>query len=165
MNFKGYFNYDVKELTENDLEDIYNLCKDNKEYYEYIRVKPTLENVKEILNEIPPSSSKENKNCIGLYSFNKLIAILDFIEDYPDSTSCFIGLLIINKEYQGKGIGKEIIESLIKISEGNGYKRIGLGVIEDNISAKLFWKNRGFIPTGVVYNHDKYNVIMMEKVL
>ena len=165
MDLKKYFTYDLKVLNEDDLKDIYDLCKKNREYYKCIRINPTLDNVKEILNDIPPKSSKDKKNCIGLYLKNKLVAILYLIEDYPNNDSCFIGLLIIDVDYQGKGRGKDITTSLIKTVKENGYKRIELGVIEDNVSAIKFWNKMGFIPTGTIYNHEKYNVIMMEKVL
>lgn len=163
MDLKKYFTYDLKNLNEEDLSAIYDLCKKNKKYYEYIRINPTFDNVKEILNEVPPRSSLDKKNCIGFFIENKLIAILDLIEDYPNTDSCFIGLLIIDVDYQSKGIGKDIVNSLFEAIKENSYKRIELGAIEDNVDAIRFWNKMGFIATGTVYNHEKYNVVMMEK--
>ena len=43
--------------------------------------------------------------------------------------------------------------------------RFALGVIETNTEAISFWEKLGFKKTGKIYNHEKYNVIMMSNKL
>ena len=88
---------------------------------------------------------------------------MDLVKNYPGENSAFIGLLIVDIDIQGKGIGKKIVESTIKMLKDYGIKYCQLGCVEDNKESINFWQKVGFKFTGVVYNHEKYNVLMMDR--
>ena len=85
---------------------MYSLCKENKKYYNYLHENVSLDGGKSILEDVPPNINIENKYVLGFYEKDKMIAILDLIEGYPNNETAFIGLLILDVGYQGKGIAR-----------------------------------------------------------
>ncbi|MBO5884687.1 MAG: GNAT family N-acetyltransferase, partial [Clostridia bacterium] len=105
--------YKVAKIDESNIEQVFNLCKQNKQYYEYLQESPTLQNVKNILNELPPNTTINQKYFVGFYNKTELIAILDLIDSYPKNKSVFIGLFMVDTKYQGIGVGQHIIKTLL----------------------------------------------------
>ena len=50
--------------------------------------------------------------------------------------------------FKGNGIGKELIRQVILEARTSKKNKIFLWVIEDNLSARKFYENNGFIPSG-----------------
>ena len=50
--------------------------------------------------------------------------------------------------FKGNGIGKELIQQVILEAKTSKKNRIFLWVIEDNLSARKFYENNGFIASG-----------------
>ena len=156
--------YRVELLTEQNIDEVFNLCKQNKAYYSFLRQKPTKKGVKTIFKDLPPNSSIDKKHVLGFYDNNKLIAVLDLVEGYPYEEAVFIGLFILDKSVQRKGVGGKIMNQLL-ICLRKRFDSCHLGVIEDNTNALLFWQKHGFFLTGEKYVHPKYIVVMMCKEL
>lgn len=66
------------------------------------------------------------------------------LEGYPESESLYIGLFLIDKEYQYKSIGTKIMNGVIDEAFYSGYKKIKLSVQDNNSSGYPFWKKLGF---------------------
>lgn len=158
-----FADFHVEKLDENNLNDIFCICQNNVYYYKCLKETPTIFSVKTILEEVPPNKNFNDKFVLGFFENNKLVAILDLVKDYPKSNNIFIGLFIIDVYYQNKGIGSKVIKRLINILKTIGVSECYLGVVDSNEKAYIFWKKQGFEETGKIYNHEKYNVIMMMK--
>ncbi len=154
-------NYKIVKINENNISQVFNLCKHNKKYYEYLQENVSLDGVKSIINELPPNTSINNKYFVGLYKANKLIAILDLIDGYPEENNAFIDLFMVDVRCQGKGVGQDIIKNLLNTLKIKNYSSLGLGVIDKNKEALSFWKKIGFETTGQIYNNEKYNIVML----
>ena len=50
--------------------------------------------------------------------------------------------------FKGNGIGKELIQQVIFEARACKKNKIFLWVIEDNLSARRFYENNGFMPNG-----------------
>jgi [ribosomal protein S5]-alanine N-acetyltransferase len=83
-----------------------------------------------------------------------------------------VGILIGEKKYWGKGIGKEAIESLSNYAFSQlGLEKINLGVLENNIPAIKLYEKCGFAIVGIVKDaiehdgvlHDKVNMSLTNK--
>lgn len=116
--------YIVKRLTVDDLQELYDFCKANTNYYRYMRMEPTMENILESFTLLPP-----------------------------------------NKDMQGQGVGRKIIDALIKVFRNIGFSSSMLGCIKDNVEANSFWTNNGFEKTGRETDTGDYIIVEMRKQL
>ena len=69
--------YDVRRMTEGDVDEILNLCVQNKQYYEFCQAATSRA---QILNDIritPPGKQLSDKYYVGYYLNGVLIAIMD----------------------------------------------------------------------------------------
>ena len=74
-------------------------------------------------------------------------------------------LLPPNKDMQGQGVGRKIIDSLIKVFRNIGFSSSMLGCIKDNVEANSFWTNNGFEKTGRETDTGDYIIVEMRKQL
>ena len=136
--------YDVRKLNFDDVEMIYTFCKRNTQYYEYCGKEITIELIENDLEITPPGIPIEQKYYIGFFDNNKLVAIMDLIDGYPDSDYVYIGFFMMNCELQGIGIGSVIISDTFEYLRGQGFQKCQLGIDKDNPQSNHFWKKNGF---------------------
>ena len=166
MNLENIFApYKARKLTEADVPDILDLYLENTEYFKHCPPSPNRETVKEDMVALPPKKEFADKYFIGIFDDNFLVAVMDLIDRYPDNQTVFIGLLMVSKSYQRKGIGTYITKALSQTLRTEGYVRIRLGYVKTNLSAQSFWLKQGFQPTGAESVRENYTVIEAEKIL
>jgi len=158
-------NYKIRKLDLNDRQIYYDLCIENPNYYKHCPPMVTLDTLKEDLEALPPKKTYEDKYYIGYFKDDELIAIMDFIDKYPHDKCGFIGFFMMNKKYQGKGIGKTIISELSEHLKSLDYSEIRLGYVETNNEAKSFWLANGFKPTPYQNITPEYTVNVLIKYL
>ena len=155
--------YKVRKLLDEDIDDIYNLCKENKIFYKYCPPFITKETIKEDMIALPPNKTLEDKYYIGFYDNNSLVAIMDLILSYPNNETAFIGLFMVDILSQHKGIGSSIITEALSYLKECNYKYVRLGYIEGNNQSENFWKKNGFKETGVKTIKEEYTIVVLEK--
>lgn len=83
--------------------------------------------------------------------------------------NCYFGIIIGDKENQGKGIGKEALSLLVEYAFATlNLHKITLEVLSNNINAIKLYENNGFKREGILAKHvfinNKYeDVIIMSK--
>lgn len=166
MNFENIFTpYKARKLTEADVPDILDLYLENTEYFKHCPPSPTRETVKEDLSALPPGKEAADKYFIGIFDGGFLVAVMYLIDRYPDDRTAFVGLIMVSKGCQRKGVGAYIVKALSQKLRTAGYRRIRLGYIKTNLSAQGFWLKQGFRPTGAESVREHYTVIEAEKTL
>ncbi|MGV3011674.1 GNAT family N-acetyltransferase [Streptococcus thoraltensis] len=91
----------------------------------------------------------------------KLIAVLDLVEGYPDLHTAFIGLFMLDREYQSRGIGSRLMkEAVFQLVQS--FDRVRLGYVATNEVAANFWTKQGFVPTGETSKTDCYEIILAD---
>ena len=153
--------YIVKKLGYENVEDIYNLSITNPQYFYHCPPMVTYETIKDDLYATPNNCSIENKFYLGFYENEKLIAILDLILNYPDKDTSYIGLFMVDSNFQGKNIGTNIISGMIEYLK-LFYDFIKLGYVSTNVQSKNFWEKQGFDEVDVV-EQELYKVVRMVK--
>ena len=128
----------VRRLTAEDIGLIYDLCRRNVIFYQYHPPLVTRESITEDMHALPPNKEAKDKYYIGFFENETLAAIMDLILGYPARDIAFIGLFMVNMEYQGKGVGSRIIAECVKYLQTSGFNKIRLGV------DSAFWKKNGF---------------------
>ena len=73
---------------------------------------------------------------------------MDLILEYPTKDTAFIGLVMMDFEYQNKNLGSKIISESAKYLKILGFHKIRLGVDKENPQSNAFWKKNGFIAAG-----------------
>lgn len=157
--------YEVRQFTENDIPDIYALCKGNPTYYEHMKMEPTHDNLRSVLTELPLNMTMEDKLFAGFYENDHLVAILDLITGYPDPDTAFIGWFMMDKARQGAGVGSAIVADIMNCLKRDGFSYVRLGYIKGNPESEGFWKKNGFVPTGAESRTDDYTIVVMKKTL
>ena len=94
-----------------------------------------------------------------------MVAILDIVKGYPEENIVYIGWFMVNKDMQGKGIGREIIDKVIEVLRNVAFHAVMLGCIKDNVEAYRFWTNNGFKKTGKETDAGDYIIVEMRKEL
>lgn len=156
--------YIAKYLSEKEVPQILELCKGNPQYYKHCPPYATEETITKDMSALPPRKTMKDKHYFGFFDGETLVAIVDLIERFPNENTAFIGFFMMNKDYQGRGIGSAVITD-ISFSLTQEFKYIRLGYVETNMQAKKFWMKNGFKNTGHKSKEELYTVIILEKVL
>jgi ribosomal protein S18 acetylase RimI-like enzyme len=70
------------------------------------------------------------------------------------SPSAMIDELVVTKEYQGKGIGKQLVLATIQHCRQLGCCEVEVSTEKTNIRARKFYKNCGFNKTEILFEAD-----------
>ena len=160
MNIKLLSNtFDVRRLSIEDTDLIYNLSYKNKIFYQFHPPFVTRESIQEDIRALPDGKDYNDKYYIGFFEKETLVAIMDLILDYPTKDTAFIGLFMMDFKYQNKNLGSKIISEYTKYLKILGFHQIRLGVDKENPQSNAFWKKNGFIVA------DESEYIIMELVL
>ena len=157
--------YLVRRLTAEDIDKIYNLCKNNTLYYKYCPPFVTKSSITGDMKALPPHKEAVDKYYLGFFDAEKLIAVMDFIFAYPDNKTAFIGFFMTDITVQGRGVGSEIIRELCLYLKSVGLDAVRLGWVRGNPQAEHFWHKNGFTETGVTYDTGGYTVIVAQRIL
>ena len=156
--------YDIKYLTEQDVPQIMELCKGNPQYYEHCPPDVSEETIRKDMTALPPKKTKDDKHYFGFFDGNKLVAVMDLIERFPNENTAFVGFFMMNKEYQGKGVGSGIISKVCDVLR-KYFRYIRLGYVSTNMQARNFWMKNVFDHTGIQSKGELYTVNILEKTL
>ncbi len=157
--------FKVRKLLNSDVDEIYNLCKDNTFYYEHCPPFVSKDSILSDMVALPPNKTKEDKYYIGFFEEDNLIAIMDFINACPDLDCAFIGLFMLSSKEQGKGLGSYIIDELCDYLASIGFKRLRLAWVDTNYKAKNFWNKNNFKETGERNTFPLYEAVLAERLL
>ncbi|MBD5485186.1 MAG: GNAT family N-acetyltransferase [Lachnospiraceae bacterium] len=160
MNIKLLSNtFYVRRLSIEDADLIYNLSCKNKIFYQFHPPFVTRESIQEDIRALPAGKDYNDKYYIGFFEKETLVAIMDLILDYPTKDTAFIGLFMMDFEYQNKNIGSKIISECAKYLKILGFHKIRLGVDKENPQSNAFWKKNSFVVA------DESEYILMELAL
>lgn len=76
--------YAVRIMTADDVNIIYELSLENALFYQYCPPFVTKESIEEDMKALPPGMSYDDKFYVGFFKESKLIAVMDFVFDYPN---------------------------------------------------------------------------------
>ena len=156
--------YHVRRIREEDIEDVYHLCRSNRKYYHYLHTRPTRRNLTDVITEVPEGSALQDKYFTGFYDDeDDLVAILDLITGYPEAGSAFIGWFMVEAERQHQGIGSQIVADLRAALSAQGIRKLSLACIKENTDAWAFWEHQGFTATGREVDQKDYIVEIFER--
>lgn len=157
--------YTVRKLQREDTDAIFDLCRKNELYYAFCPPPVTKESIMEDMTALPPHTSIEDKYYVGYFSGDKLIALLDLIDGYPENGTVFIGLFMTDVSVQKCGIGTSIISELLEYLTASGIAAVQLAWVKGNPQSEHFWLKNGFIPVKETTSNAAAHVILAERKL
>ncbi len=157
--------YKICRLAKEQMDEIFELCAGNPLYYEYHPPFITKEAVIDDLNNLPPGKQLSDKYYLGFYLGNRLIAVLDLIDGYPEDHIAFIGFFMTYSGIQGRGIGTEIITSVCSQLKKEGFCSVRLGWIKGNPQSEHFWIKNQFEVLKETCSMDGHTIILAERKL
>ena len=147
----------IKKCTLQDLDD---LCRISIEtFYQTFADTNTTENMTAYLEaaynaeKLYKELSNPDSSFFFLYVNERLAGYMK-INEYPsqtdinDSDAIELERLYILKDFQGAGLGNDLMNHVISIANEGGKKYVWLGVWEHNERAKRFYNKHGFYRIG-----------------
>lgn len=156
-------NYTVRTLTDADVPSILALCRQNPLYYEFCPPFVTEQSIREDMKALPRGKRLEDKYYVGYFQDERLIAVMDLIDGYPDSETAFVGFFMTDASVQRRGVGSEIIRELCVFLRKQRFAAVRLGWVKGNEQSEGFWHKNGFTETGVSYETNGYTVLVAER--
>lgn len=156
--------FQVRKLTEADLEQVLALYQTNPLYFKHFPPLPSLESLANDLVECPPGKFLSDKYFLGFWEHNRLVAILDLIDGYPTAEVAYIGLFMVDSRLAGQGLGSKIIAELLT-QLATSFKKVRLGYVESNPQSSHFWSKVRFCPTGEVKELAGKTIVIAEYTL
>ncbi|HFI0405434.1 TPA: GNAT family N-acetyltransferase [Streptococcus suis] len=153
--------FQVRKLTDADLEQVLALYQTNPLYFEHFPPLPSLESLANDLVDCPPGKELSDKYFLGFWDKERLVAILDLINDYPTAEVAYIGLFMVDAHFSGQGLGTKIIAELLP-QLAICFKKVRLGYVESNPQSSHFWSKVGFCPTGEVKELAEKTIVIAE---
>ena len=146
----------LDKATINDFESIIKFYDDvilrTPEMETYARWKkgqhPTEEGIKAYIEEESMYLYKKNDTIVGamavtMYQGEDYHAI-EWAKHVEDNEASVIHILAVNPDYQGTGVGAEMIREAINLSVDSGMKSIRLDALASNTPAHKIYKRIGF---------------------
>ncbi|MGQ7379142.1 GNAT family N-acetyltransferase [Streptococcus suis] len=156
--------FQVRKLTEADLEQVLALYQTNPLYFEHFPPLPSLESLANDLVDCPPGKSLSDKYFLGFWEHNRLVAILDLIDGYPTAEIAYIGLFMVDANLSGQDLGSRIMAELLS-QLATYFKKVRLGYVESNPQSSYFWSKVRFCPTGEVKELAGKTIVIAEYTL
>ena len=106
----------IKIFYENNHKIVEELCEKCSDYYIlHDGILPSKEELDEIFNTLPPNKNYEDKFVLGIYKFdNKLVGIVDIVRNFTIVGEWMLGLMLIEPQERGNGLGKIVHEALVE---------------------------------------------------
>lgn len=157
--------FKVKYIEEQEIQEVYELCKGNPMYYKYCPPNVIVQGIKDDMVALPNGKKPEDKYYIGFYHDDNLVAVMDLISKYPNEETAFIGFFMMSKDHQGKGEGTSIITEVCRYLKEVGFSKARLAYVKGNYQSEMFWTKNHFRRTGIETETDSYVIVVMEKQL
>ena len=156
--------FTVRRLVEEDADMINEYCKKNQLYYQILNQKVSKESIINDMNITPLDIPISQKYYIGFFEKEKMIALMDLIDVYPDEKTAYIGFFMIEKELHNQGIGTQFITELSSVLSDFGFTHCRLGIDQNNSTGIHFWQKYDFHIINKVQREDSV-ILVAEKEL
>lgn len=140
--------YTIRRLDDKDIDIIFDLYKDNDLYFSHLHTDLNKQTIIDDMNDLPKGKQNEDKYFIGYFLNNELLVVIDLIDGYPEDKTVYVGLFMLKKKYQNRGIGASIVDELKISLKDQGFKKIKLSYVNTNPQARHFWHKMRFVEDG-----------------
>lgn len=141
----------ARQLVPQDIPNINALFTRSADYALLVDGEPPAPNAADgIFENRPPEVAAHNHYTIGLFDGPKLVGVIEALNDYPEAGTMYVGLMLLEPDYRGGGVGSAVHEAFKAWAERRGAARLMLSVVEENRAALRFWRRMGYEQTGTL---------------
>jgi GNAT superfamily N-acetyltransferase len=117
--------------------------------------------------DLPPISDAkfENYSLFVINDIHGIIGLFDLYDGYPQKDTAWISLLLLDVESRGNGLGKMLVEEIVRECKEVGFKYLALASSMNNRVALKFWVNNGFKEIIGLYGDLKYPIMGLKRLL
>lgn len=154
--------YEIAAITNQNFERVFEVYDTNQDFFLLTQgEKATIESSINDIDALPPNCNIAQKIYISIWEDGKVVGVLDLIEEYPEQTSFWIGLLLIHGNLHSNKIGSRLVNTVLKAAKVAGYNSAQLGVIKNNTRGISFWQKHGFD----IFRHSGNIVVMARRIV
>jgi len=164
----------VRNTYLEDESALIEVCQSNDDLKQYTGHLFEVEEIHNILTkgDLPPEGFKEFYQCKTIVSKEnqEVIGYFDLYRGYPSSDTLWISTFYIHKNFQQKGYGYEVIQSLLNEIKNCQFNKIALGVHLKNWQGLRFWIKNGFKTISGIYgdrnySEEHFSIIALEQLI
>ncbi|QOS97664.1 GNAT family N-acetyltransferase [Brevibacterium sp. JNUCC-42] len=133
----------INPLEQQELSLAVDIYNSNPNYNVITNGEPVL-TLAELNQEYSDTNKYASGHWLAIQHVGKIIGISHILIENPNDQKPWIGLLIIDSSYQGKGYGKKAYLMLEEYFRSLKKNTIHIGVIASNQSSLNFWGRLGF---------------------
>lgn len=156
--------YTFHSVTSENQQAAYSIYQKNQAYFALTKETPSIEQLMRDMTVLPPSVVQEQKVFSIIYYDQKPIAVMDYLVDYPQEGTAYIGLLLVGE--RRKGHGQAIYQQVEQDWRLKEISLVSLAVIEENTAGRSFWESQGFKETRkavTTVSDQEVSVVCFEK--
>ena len=144
--------HSVHYLTPDDIPQIQSLLERCQEFWWITEGRGVPADAASVnFTDAPPNYDPSRITFLGVYSpAGRLVGFLTTPPDYPQPGDWYIGLMVLDPDVRGKGLGEAVYRAFEAWVASAGGKRILLAVVDDNPRGRNFWDRMGFKPLRAV---------------
>ncbi|AMS41801.1 GNAT family N-acetyltransferase [Aminobacter aminovorans] len=106
---------------------------------------PTDQMVADFFTDHPPGSDLAASCKLGMFlPGGTLVAIADMAFGYPETDDAYVGLLLIDQNCRGVGLGRTFLDHLTATAQARNGTRLLIAVLDENTRGRAFWEREGF---------------------
>ncbi|MBL4806604.1 MAG: GNAT family N-acetyltransferase [Rhodobacteraceae bacterium] len=106
--------------------------------------KPGQANVTAFFEDHPVGVTVDDKLLVGIFDADRAIGVIDILCGYPANSDWYIGLLMIDPVYRGRGVGQRALNWVVDVAGSAGAAQLLLCVLDENPHGQTFWLREGF---------------------
>lgn len=136
----------ARGLTDADVPALQALCEACADYHQLVYGQPAgPDEARSLLAELPPGRTLADKFFFGLFTPRpRLCGALDFIRDFREPGEWYLGLLLLEPQARGHGLGDTVLRAAEAWAQAQGARRIRLACAEQNTGGQRFWERHGY---------------------
>lgn len=135
--------YRVEPITQENISRVQTLLESNPEYFHATQSHPVSRaDCMADISALPPGKTMSDKSYLLLSDSIGDLAVIDFIEQYPNDRSGYLGFFILSGERHNQGIGQTLLGIVEKTAQQCGLSRIELPVLLQTNPAFGFGQKR-----------------------
>ena len=161
--------YRVEPITQENISRVQTLLESNPEYFHATQSHPVSRaDCMADISALPPGKTMSDKSYLLLSDSIGDLAVIDFIEQYPNDRSGYLGFFILSGERHNQGIGQTLLGIVEKTAQQCGLSRIELACFASNKPGLRFWAKEGYqlIRTSKrVIDNISYTILSLENQL